>query len=74
MSDLQEASASAEAFETLYSISNELGTGLSREELQASLGLLDKGVDPTALAILVKQLKMEAKRIKDEVSEARANI
>ncbi|VDO09037.1 unnamed protein product [Rodentolepis nana] len=68
MSSLQDESTNAEVFEILCGISNELRTGLNQEELQASLRLLNQGVDPTALALLVKQLKSEAKRIKAETS------
>nr|CDS33858.1 conserved hypothetical protein [Hymenolepis microstoma] len=68
MSSLQDESTNAEIFEILCGISNELGTGLNQEELQASLRLLNQGVDPTALALLVKQLKAEAKRIKSGTS------
>ncbi|KAM3174809.1 hypothetical protein ACTXT7_009762 [Hymenolepis weldensis] len=70
MSSLQDESANAEVFELLYCISNELGTGLSQEELQASLRLLNQGVDPTALALLVKQLKAEAKRLKADTQNS----
>ncbi|KAL5108462.1 hypothetical protein TcWFU_001294 [Taenia crassiceps] len=52
MADLRELSANAEVFEVLYEISKELSTGLSQEELRASLQLIENGADPTALALL----------------------
>lgn len=39
--------------------------GLSQEELRASLRLIESGADPTALALVVKQLKEEAKKLKE---------
>ncbi|KAL5970965.1 Mitotic-spindle organizing protein 1 [Taenia solium] len=71
MSDLRELSANAEAFGILYEISKELNTGLSQEELRASLRLIESGADPTALALLVKQLKEEVRRMKVERTDMR---
>ncbi|CDI97510.1 expressed conserved protein [Echinococcus multilocularis] len=70
MADLHELSVNAEVFGILYEISKELGTGLSQEELRASLRLIENGADPTALALVVKQLKEEVKRMKAEATGA----
>ncbi|KAH9284529.1 hypothetical protein ECG_02174 [Echinococcus granulosus] len=70
MSDLHELSVNAEVFGILYEISKELGTGLSQEELRASLRLIENGADPTALALVVKQLKEEVRRMKAEAAGA----
>ena len=44
----------------LYDISNILDTGLDRETLSILVGLCETGVNPEALAAVVKELQREA--------------
>ena len=46
------------------SISNLLNTGLSKEELTVCVKLCEAGVNPEALALVVKELKKESAAIK----------
>jgi mitotic-spindle organizing protein 1 len=44
----------------LYEISNLLNTGVNREALTILVGLTEAGVNPEALAAVVKELQREA--------------
>ena len=46
----------------LYDISNILDTGLDRETLSILVGLCETGVNPEALAAVVKELQREASK------------
>ena len=54
-------------FAALYDISTILDTGLDRETLSILVGLCETGVNPEALAAVVKELQREAARINTEV-------
>ncbi|VDD79425.1 unnamed protein product [Mesocestoides corti] len=66
MGDFEELAMNAEAFGLLQEISALLNTGLNNEELLMCFKMLESGVDPTALALLVKQLKRDANAVRLE--------
>ncbi len=47
----------------LYDIANILDTGLDRETLSILVGLCETGVNPEALAAVVKELQREATKV-----------
>jgi len=55
-----------EAFETLYEISRVLNTGLDRETLSILIELIEQGVNPEALAVVVKELRSEINQNKSK--------
>lgn len=60
----QQTPAAVEAGETavniLFRISQLLDTGLDKETLRILIGLVEAGVNPEALALIVKELRREA--------------
>jgi len=60
----QNSKASIEAGEAavniLFRISQILDTGLDKESLRILIGLVEAGVNPEALALIVKELRREA--------------
>jgi mitotic-spindle organizing protein 1 len=58
--DAASVAASEDAVETLHAISRILDTGLDRETLRILIGLCEAGVNPEALAAIVKELRREA--------------
>ncbi|KAH8555892.1 mitotic-spindle organizing gamma-tubulin ring associated-domain-containing protein [Umbelopsis sp. PMI_123] len=50
-----------EALNTLFEISNILGTGLSKQALSICVSLCENGANPEALAAVIKDLQGEAK-------------
>lgn len=52
--------------EVVYEISKLLNTGLDRETLTILIGLCECGVNPEALAAVVKELTREAAALKDQ--------
>ncbi|CAI5720052.1 hypothetical protein KXD40_004242 [Peronospora effusa] len=50
----------AEIMETVYELSRLLNTGLDRDTLAILMALIQKGVNPEALATVVKDLRKEA--------------
>lgn len=55
-----------EALGIVCELSNILGTGLDRETLSILIALLETGVNPEALAAVVKELRREAKALKEQ--------
>ena len=53
-----------EALGIVCELSNILGTGLDRETLAILIGLLESGVNPEALATVVRELRKEAAILK----------
>ena len=53
-----------EALEILYEISQILNTGLDKTSLSILVSLCESGVNPEALAAVVKELKREAASLK----------
>lgn len=50
----------------LFDISQLLQTGLDRETLAALVGLTESGINPEALAAVVKELRREAAALHEE--------
>jgi mitotic-spindle organizing protein 1 len=57
----QQASA---ALNIVHEISSLLDTGLDKESLSILIGLVESGVNPEALAAVVKELRREASALK----------
>lgn len=57
-----------EAIEILYEISQILNTGLDRTSLSILVSLCENGVNPEALAAVVKELRREASALKQSGS------
>lgn len=53
-----------ETIEILYEISQILNTGLDRTSLSILVSLCENGVNPEALAAVVKELRREASALK----------
>ncbi|CAI5730948.1 unnamed protein product [Hyaloperonospora brassicae] len=58
MSDV--TASRAEVMETVYELSRLLNTGLDRDTLAILMALIQKGVNPEALAAVVKDLRNDA--------------
>ncbi|EQC41192.1 hypothetical protein SDRG_01168 [Saprolegnia diclina VS20] len=56
-SSASEVGQAKEAFETVYELSRLLNTGLDRESLGIIVSLIEKGVNPEALAAAVKEMR-----------------
>ena len=57
--DAQEAKNARESLELAFQMSNVLETGLDRHTLSVLIGLCDLGLNPEALAAVVKELRRE---------------
>jgi mitotic-spindle organizing protein 1 len=68
--DAQSVAQGDQAMDTLLSISRILDTGLDRETLRILVGLCEAGVNPKALALVVKELRREAAAMKATMPEA----
>ncbi|KAF6262254.1 mitotic-spindle organizing gamma-tubulin ring associated-domain-containing protein, partial [Scenedesmus sp. NREL 46B-D3] len=68
--DVQSLAQGDKAMDTLFSISRILDTGLDRETLRILVGLCEAGVNPEALALIVKELRREAAAIQAATPEA----
>lgn len=55
-----DSKAADQALETLHQISSILDCGLDKETLRILVGLCEAGVNPEALAHVVKELRREA--------------
>lgn len=67
----QTAAESGEAaVNILFSISQILDTGLDKETLRVLIGLVESGVNPEALALVVKELRREAGVVSGESAAA----
>jgi mitotic-spindle organizing protein 1 len=56
--------------EITHEISKILDCDLDRETLAVCISLLQNGVDPESLALVVKELKREAKRLRESRERA----
>lgn len=63
MTDKGETGTSAETMGLLAEISQILGTGLTEEQLAISVRLIETGVNPNALANVIKILQQESAAI-----------
>ncbi|CAH0518801.1 unnamed protein product [Peronospora belbahrii] len=59
----------AEVMETVYELSCLLNTGLDRDTLAILMALIQKGVNPEALAAVVKDLRKEAAEQQQQQTE-----
>lgn len=66
------AARSDQAIDTLHEISNLLDTGLDKETLRILVGLCEAGVNPEALATVVKELRRESAAIRAAEAPGRA--
>ncbi|GBF88393.1 mitotic-spindle organizing protein-like [Raphidocelis subcapitata] len=64
------AKAADQAIDTLHQISNILDTGLDKETLRILVGLCEAGVNPEALAHVVKELRREAALLRAAAADA----
>lgn len=62
--DLQSAQRANDALNIVFEISNILDTGLDRETLSICISLIEAGVNPEALAVVVRELRREAAVLK----------
>lgn len=69
--DARSAAAGDQALSTLFQISQILDCGLSKDVLRILVGLCEAGVNPEALALIVRELRREAAALGNaEVSSA----
>ncbi|KAK6183968.1 hypothetical protein SNE40_002288 [Patella caerulea] len=61
-------SSARETMETLMEISSLLNTGLDEETLATCVRLCESGVNPEALALVIKELRRESAAIKENES------
>ena len=64
------ARAAQKHLEITHEISKILDCDLDRETLAVCISLLQNGVDPESLALVVKELKREAKRLRESRERA----
>mmetsp|Transcript_27322 Transcript_27322/g.67397 ORF Transcript_27322/g.67397 Transcript_27322/m.67397 type:complete len:82 (+) Transcript_27322:87-332(+) len=62
----------AETLDVLFEMSNLLNTGMDKQSLAICVELLESGVNPEALAAVVKELRREAAALRQAESEAEA--
>lgn len=58
-----DAESSQETMDILYEVSKILNTGLDRNTLAILVGLCEQGVNPEALAAVVKELRREGQAL-----------
>jgi mitotic-spindle organizing protein 1 len=61
---LAQSQRAAEALSIVHEISTILDTGLDRETLSILIALIETGVNPEALAAVVRELRREAAALK----------
>ncbi|MCO5574439.1 hypothetical protein L7F22_028224 [Adiantum nelumboides] len=62
-----------EALELAYRMANLLNTGLDRPTLAVLMALTEQGVNPEALAAVVKELRREATALRSAASPSSAS-
>jgi mitotic-spindle organizing protein 1 len=62
--DARSAQRAGEALNIAYEISSILDTGLDKETLSILISLIEAGVNPEALAAVVRELRREAAALK----------
>ena len=68
----REPATKEETLDVLFDISQILHTGLDRETLEVLVGLTENGVNPEALATVVKELRREGAALRAAGAEADA--
>lgn len=56
---VQKRESAKEIIDVLHEISHLLNTGLTRTQLSLSVSLIENGVNPEALATIIKQVRAE---------------
>ncbi|KAL0637088.1 hypothetical protein Q9L58_003911 [Maublancomyces gigas] len=64
------AQAAREAIDILYEISTLLNTHLDRRALSLCVSLVENGVNPEALAVVIKELRREAENLQQDGPDA----
>ncbi len=70
--DVASSQRAAEALNLVHEISSLLDTGLDKESLSILIGLVESGVNPEALAAVVKELRREASALRAATQQAAA--
>ncbi|KAG8743665.1 hypothetical protein FRC10_011634 [Ceratobasidium sp. 414] len=65
------ASAAQQTLDTLFDISQLLNTQLDRETLATCVSMIESGVNPEALATVIKELRREAAALNAQQPEPR---
>ncbi|KAG8694142.1 hypothetical protein FRC08_008689 [Ceratobasidium sp. 394] len=65
------ASAAQQTLDTLFDISQLLNTQLDRETLATCVSMIESGVNPEALATVIKELRREAAALNAQPPEPR---
>lgn len=68
----REPATKEETLDVLFDISQILHTGLDRETLEVLVGLTENGVNPEALATVVKELRREGAALRAAEAETDA--
>lgn len=71
LSEMDQLSRAGAAFKVAQEISQILDTGLESETLSILIKLVEAGVNPEALAAVVKELQREAASLKAAVGQAK---
>lgn len=66
MDSITQKRDSKESMDLLYEMSLLLNTGLDRETLALAMSLCEQGVNPEALAQVVRELKRESRAVKQQ--------
>ena len=59
------ADAARETLDVAHDVSKLLDTGLTREQLAVLIALVERGVNPEALAAVIRELRREAATLRD---------
>ena len=68
--DVISARGGKKVLDITHEISNILDCGVDRETMAVCISLLENGADPESLAVVVKELKREAKRLRESRERA----
>lgn len=68
--DLNQAQKAAESLSIVHEIATLLDTGLDKETLSILISLIEAGVNPEALAAVVRELRREAAALKAAAAQA----
>ncbi|MCJ1379019.1 hypothetical protein MMC17_002118 [Xylographa soralifera] len=66
----QKREAAKEVIDVLQEISLLLNTKLNRTQLSLSVSLIENGVNPEALAVVIKELRKAGEKVRNESAES----
>ncbi|MCJ1390441.1 hypothetical protein MMC18_003300 [Xylographa bjoerkii] len=66
----QKREAAKEVIDVLQEISLLLNTNLNRTQLSLSVSLIENGVNPEALAVVIKELRKAGEKARNESAES----